>query len=117
MTPEAFREDVRMSKDALEQAGGTEVLGYRAPTFSVVRHTGWALDVLADLSLLYDSSIYQVRHDRYGVPEAPRGPFLACGREGEFLELPPATSSRRGGRPVQATGESPALRRCKYTTV
>ncbi len=81
MTPETFREDVRTSKDALEQACGTGVLGYRAPTFSVVRHTAWALDVLAELGLLYDSSIYPVRHDRYGVPEAPRGPFLACGRE------------------------------------
>jgi polysaccharide deacetylase family protein (PEP-CTERM system associated) len=91
MTPETFREDVRTSKDALEQASGTAVLGYRAPTFSVVRQTAWALDVLADLGLLYDSSIYPVRHDRYGVPDAPRGPFVARGRDREILELPPAT--------------------------
>jgi polysaccharide deacetylase family protein (PEP-CTERM system associated) len=91
MTPETFREDVRTSKDALEQACGTAVLGYRAPTFSIVRQTAWALDVLVDLGLLYDSSIYPVRHDRYGVPDAPRCPFVACGREGEILELPPAT--------------------------
>jgi hypothetical protein len=49
------------------------------------------LDVLAELGLLYDSSIYPVRHDRYGVPDAPRGPFLAGGAEREILELPPAT--------------------------
>ncbi len=91
LTPDAFREDVRISKDALEQASGAAVVGYRAPTFSVVRQTAWALDILAELGMLYDSSIYPVHHDRYGVPEAPRGPFLAVGAEREILEIPPAT--------------------------
>jgi polysaccharide deacetylase family protein (PEP-CTERM system associated) len=91
MDPEGFREDVRRSKDALEQAGGASVVGYRAPTFSLVRRTAWALDVLAELGLLYDSSIYPVRHDRYGIPEAPRGPFVAVGARHEILEIPPAT--------------------------
>ncbi len=91
MTPEEFREDVRLSKDALEQAAGAAVVGYRAPTFSIVRRTAWALDVLAESGMLYDSSIYPVRHDRYGVPEAPRAPFLARGRDREILEIPPAT--------------------------
>ncbi len=90
-TPDSFREDVSRSTDALEQVTGEAVVGYRAPTFSVVRQTAWALDVLAELGLLYDSSIYPVRHDRYGVPEAPRAPFRARGREREILELPPAT--------------------------
>ena len=89
-TPELFREDVRQSKDVLEQITGEPVLGYRAPTFSIVRQTGWALDVLAELGLQYDSSIYPVKHDRYGVHDAPRGPFLARGREREILEIPPA---------------------------
>jgi polysaccharide deacetylase family protein (PEP-CTERM system associated) len=91
MTPAEFRDDVRRSKDAIEAAAGTAVVGYRAPTFSVVRQTAWALDVLTDLGMVYDSSIYPVRHDRYGVPKAPRGPFLAQGEEGSILELPPAT--------------------------
>src|SRR5213078_4593766 len=69
-TPEQFREDVRLSKDALEQITGEAVAGYRAPTFSIVRQTGWALDVLAEMGLRYDSSVYPVRHDRYGVPDA-----------------------------------------------
>jgi polysaccharide deacetylase family protein (PEP-CTERM system associated) len=86
-----FRQDVRRSKEALECAGGMAVVGYRAPTFSLVRKTAWALDVLADLGFLYDSSIYPVRHDRYGVPEAPRGPFLAQGAHHQILEIPPAT--------------------------
>jgi polysaccharide deacetylase family protein (PEP-CTERM system associated) len=90
-TPATFRDDVSRSKHALEQVTGSRVLGYRAPTFSIVRQTAWALDVLADLGLLYDSSIYPVRHDRYGVPDAPRGPFLAGGGGRAILELPPAT--------------------------
>ncbi len=92
MTPEEFRADVRRSVDILQQITGTPVVGYRAPTFSIVRRTAWALDVLAELGILYDSSIYPVRHDRYGVPDAPRVPFLAEGpRGGRIIELPPAT--------------------------
>jgi len=90
-TPAAFREDIRKSKDALEQVTGEPVRGYRAPTFSIVQQTAWALDVLAELDMVYDSSIYPVRHDRYGVPAAPRAPFLAQGPHRSILELPPAT--------------------------
>jgi polysaccharide deacetylase family protein (PEP-CTERM system associated) len=91
LTPAEFRADVRRSKDALEQVTGAAVVGYRAPTFSIVRETAWALDVLAELDFVYDSSIYPVRHDRYGVPQAPRAPFLAGGPRQAILELPPAT--------------------------
>jgi polysaccharide deacetylase family protein (PEP-CTERM system associated) len=91
MTPDEFRRDLRQSKDALEQVTGEEVAGYRAPTFSITRATPWAIDVLAEEGFRYDSSIYPVRHDRYGVPGAPRGPFLARGNEHSILELPPAT--------------------------
>lgn len=91
MSPESFKKDVRSSKDALEQVCGTAVVGYRAPTFSVVRQTAWALDILAEVGIAYDSSIYPVHHDRYGIPDAPRCPFLAQGLEREILELPPAT--------------------------
>ncbi len=89
-TPDSFRADVARSTDALEQVTGARVVGYRAPTFSVVRATGWAVDVLAELGMEYDSSIYPVRHDRYGVPEAPRQPFLAVGSRRSLLEIPPA---------------------------
>jgi polysaccharide deacetylase family protein (PEP-CTERM system associated) len=91
LTPAAFRADVCHSRDVLEQLTGEAVRGYRAPTFSIVRQTAWALDELAELGLLYDSSVYPVRHDRYGVPQAPRAPFRACGRRHAILELPPAT--------------------------
>jgi polysaccharide deacetylase family protein (PEP-CTERM system associated) len=90
-TPDGFREDVRKSRDTLEQVTGEAVVGYRAPTFSIVRQTAWALDILAEMGMLYDSSIYPVRHDRYGVPHAPRSPFRARGEKTAILEIPPAT--------------------------
>jgi polysaccharide deacetylase family protein (PEP-CTERM system associated) len=90
-TPETFRDDLRRSKDALEDVTGTPVYGFRAPTFSIVRQTAWAVDVLAECGFEYDSSVFPVRHDRYGIPDAPRGPFRAVGREREILELPPLT--------------------------
>jgi len=96
LSPATFREDLRLSKDALEQAAGAPVRGYRAPTFSLVPQTAWAIDVLAEADFLYDSSIYPVRHDRYGIPTAPRGPFVLQGREREILEIPPATIRLRG---------------------
>jgi polysaccharide deacetylase family protein (PEP-CTERM system associated) len=91
LTPAQFHEDVHRNKDVLEQITGAPVVGYRAPTFSVVRQTAWALDVLAEAGFLYDSSIYPVVHDRYGVPQAPCRPFLATGMERTILELPPVT--------------------------
>lgn len=91
LTPLAFREDLQKSRDVLEQLTGRAVVGYRAPTFSVVRETSWAIDILAEEGWKYDSSIFPVRHDRYGVPDAPRGPFVVHGSHGRVLELPPAT--------------------------
>jgi polysaccharide deacetylase family protein (PEP-CTERM system associated) len=91
LSPDTFREDVRKSKEALEQLTGEEVVGYRAPTFSIVRQTGWAIDILAELGMHYDSSIFPVWHDRYGIPSAPRVPFIAQGGGNSILEFPPAT--------------------------
>ncbi len=89
LTPDEFREDVRKSKDAIEGQTGEAVAGYRAPTFSIGRRTPWAVDILAELGLRYDSSIYPVRHDRYGEPSAPRGPFRVRGEAHTLLEIPP----------------------------
>ena len=94
-TPATFRDDLRRSIDALSAVAGVPVVGYRAPTFSVARQTAWAVDVLADVGLTYDTSVFPVRHDRYGVPDAPRVPFRLTGSSrragGEVLELPMAT--------------------------
>lgn len=102
-TPETFRADVRRSKEAIEDVTGEAVLGYRAPTFSVMRETAWAIDVLAELGFRYDSSIYPVKHDRYGIPDAPRAPFRARGETHTLLEIPPATL-RWGGVTLPAGG-------------
>ncbi|WP_169978980.1 XrtA system polysaccharide deacetylase [Tautonia rosea] len=104
MTPGEFREDLRCSVDLLQQITGEAVCGYRAPTFSVVQHTTWAIDILAESGLLYDSSIYPVCHDRYGIPDAPCSPFLVEGPGGgRILELPPATL-RIGGMNLPVGG-------------
>jgi polysaccharide deacetylase family protein (PEP-CTERM system associated) len=89
--PATFRHDLNKAKDALEQASGQAVVGYRAPTFSIVRPTAWAIDVLTEEGFRYDSSVFPVRHDRYGVHDAPRFPYLAGGYQKTLLELPPAT--------------------------
>ena len=86
-----FRDDLRRSKEALEDVGGQHVVGFRAPTFSISRRTAWAIDALVESGFEYDSSIFPVRHDRYGIPDAPRGPFLVKGESAEILELPPLT--------------------------
>ena len=90
--PASFREDLLKSKTALEQASGQAVVGFRAPTFSIMKETAWAIDVLAECGFAYDSSIFPIAgHDRYGVPGAPRTPFIARGNAREIIELPPAT--------------------------
>ena len=92
MEPEPFREDLRESRSRLEDLAGRRVLGYRAPTFSILRRTSWALDILAEEGYEYDSSVFPVRHDRYGVPEAPRWAHRAIGPAGNaILEIPPLT--------------------------
>lgn len=87
----SFREDLRQSIEALSEATGQPVVGFRAPTFSVVRQTAWAIDVLAEAELMYDSSIFPVRHDLCGVPDAPRSAFIVQGERNELVELPPLT--------------------------
>jgi polysaccharide deacetylase family protein (PEP-CTERM system associated) len=90
--PEEFREDLRRARGFIEDAAGVRVVGYRAPTFSIIRRSIWALEILAEEDFLYDSSIYPIRHDLYGYPEFPR--FLrrielSSGRE--IIEVPMST--------------------------
>lgn len=74
LTPAQFREDVRKTKRILEDITQTEVIGYRAASYSVVEKTLWALDILIEEEFLYDSSIFPIHHDRYGFPQAERFP-------------------------------------------
>ncbi|WP_207061010.1 XrtA system polysaccharide deacetylase [Motiliproteus sp. SC1-56] len=83
-----FREDVYRAKELLEAIGAQPVNGYRAPSYSIGAGNLWALDTLQEIGHEYSSSIYPVRHDLYGMPDAPRYPFRShCG----LLEIPIST--------------------------
>jgi polysaccharide deacetylase family protein (PEP-CTERM system associated) len=75
-TPEEFRRDTAKAKDILEQICGKPVHGYRAPSYSITSRSLWALHILHELGFTYDSSIFPIHHDRYGIPSAPRYPFI-----------------------------------------
>jgi polysaccharide deacetylase family protein (PEP-CTERM system associated) len=85
---DAFLADIRLAKAVLEDIAGQEVHGYRAPSFSVGRANTWAFDCMSEAGYKYSSSIYPIRHDHYGVPDAPR--FAHEIRPG-LLEVPVAT--------------------------
>ena len=92
LTPEAFRADVRRAKRLLEDLIGDEVTGYRAPNYSITERTVWAFGILLEEGFRYDSSIYPIRHDRYGFPKAPRFPYMLCGSNGrQLVEFPLGT--------------------------
>lgn len=88
LTPQQLYEDVHRAKIILEDIGGQAVLGYRAPSFSIGTGNLWALDTLLEAGYRYSSSIYPVKHDHYGMPDAPR--FAHEVRPG-LIEVPPTT--------------------------
>lgn len=97
MSPKDFREDIHRAKSTLEDVGGVRVDGYRAPTFSVVKRTLWALDALRDEGFRYDASVFPIRHDRYGIPDAPRRPHrLTAGEGAGLVEFPSSTMTLLG---------------------
>jgi len=71
-----FRQDVKRAKSILEDITGSEVIGYRAPSYSIRNKSQWAFEVLIEEGFKYDSSIFPIRHDFYGMPDAPRFPFV-----------------------------------------
>jgi polysaccharide deacetylase family protein (PEP-CTERM system associated) len=111
-SPAEFREDVRRSKSVLEALTGRPVLGFRAPSFSITKSCLWALDILAEEGFVYDASIFPIRHDRYGIPGAPRHAHRVGGRYGvqsrdvtgiSLLEVPSSTV-RLGGMTLPVSG-------------
>jgi polysaccharide deacetylase family protein (PEP-CTERM system associated) len=97
LTPAEFRADTRAACHAIEQAASVRVTGYRAPTWSVTPQCLWALDILSEEGFTYDSSIFPIRHDLYGIPNASRHPYYHETKNGErLLELPPATVQIKG---------------------
>jgi polysaccharide deacetylase family protein (PEP-CTERM system associated) len=95
-----FGQDIRRAKAILEDLGGVAVQGYRAPSFSIGTGNPWAFDVIAESGYRYSSSVYPVRHDHYGMPDAPRFPYEA--RAG-LIEIP-VTTTRLLGRNLPAGG-------------
>jgi polysaccharide deacetylase family protein (PEP-CTERM system associated) len=89
-SPAEFLADIRLAKAILEDVTGREVRGYRAPSFSIGASNPWAFDAILDAGYRYSSSIYPIRHDHYGMPDAPR--FAHEVRPG-LLEIPIATVS------------------------
>ena len=102
-TPEGFRDDVRRSKALIEDLSGKRVNGYRAPSFSVTEQSLWALDVLLEEGYRYDASIFPIRHDRYGIPDAPRWPHSMRRAAGSLFEVPGSTV-RLGGTNLPVAG-------------
>ncbi len=99
--PDAFREDIVRTRSLLQDLSGQPVLGYRAASYSIGAGESWAWDQLAEAGYRYSSSIVPIRHDLYGIPDAPRFPFDTAG--GSLLEIPITTISV-GGRNINCGG-------------
>ena len=106
LSPDEFRKDTRQAKRAIEDAAGVAVFGYRAPSWSITKTCLWALDILAEEGFTYDSSIYPIHHDLYGVPGAKRFPYThQCNNGLSLREYPPATLRFLGANfPVAGCG-------------
>jgi len=92
LEPEQFRDEIRRSKAVLEEQAGQPVIGYRAPSFSILPGLEWAFDILLEEGYRYDSSVFPVRvHPSYGYPDANRDPHVLDRPGGRLAEVPPAT--------------------------
>lgn len=103
-TPTTFRDDLRRTADAIEKACGVRVRGFRAPSFSVGLETLWAFDVLLDEGYAFSSSVFPVKHDRYGIPSFPRHPVMIRAEDGRTLWEFPMTTLRVLGRNLPVAG-------------
>jgi polysaccharide deacetylase family protein (PEP-CTERM system associated) len=90
-TPRDFREDVRRAKGLLESVSGARVDGFRAPSYSVTPQSLWAIDILIEEGYRYDSSVFPIRHDRYGIPLSPRHAYVMHRDAGSLVEAPAST--------------------------
>jgi polysaccharide deacetylase family protein (PEP-CTERM system associated) len=89
LSPAEFREDTHRAKAVIEDAAGTRISGYRAPSFSLTPGTEWAVDILAAAGFAYDSSVHPIAHDLYENRHAPRHPYRYAGSS--LLEIPIST--------------------------
>jgi polysaccharide deacetylase family protein (PEP-CTERM system associated) len=100
-SPSEFRQDVSRTKAFLEDISGKAVIGYRAASYSIGAANLWALDILQETGHRYSSSIYPIKHDLYGMPDAPRFAFRP--NDGDFVEFP-VTTVRMGKRNLPCGG-------------
>jgi polysaccharide deacetylase family protein (PEP-CTERM system associated) len=105
-TPHEFAQETYESKALLEDIVGARVLGYRASTYSITRRSLWALDILKEAGFIYDSSIFPIRHDTYGIPDASQIPSRVITPKGaSIVEFPMSTAPMFGARvPVSGGG-------------
>ncbi len=97
LTADQFRQDVTEAKQILEDIIGEPVIGYRAPSYSITRRSWWALEILAETGYRYDSSIFPIRHYRYGIPGYERFPHrIDLGNGAGIWEFPLTTVSLLG---------------------
>ncbi|WP_163337121.1 XrtA system polysaccharide deacetylase [Desulfopila sp. IMCC35008] len=89
LTPDEFLKDTSKAKDILEQITGEKISGYRAPSYSITNRSIWAFDILEELGFEYDSSIFPIVHDNYGIPDAPRFKYPIIGKN--IVEYPIST--------------------------
>ena len=101
---EEFRAETLRSKSLLEDITGTAILGYRAASYSIVRESLWALDTLVELGFAYDSSIFPVHHDRYGIPDAERKPHHMTTPNGKSIVEWPLATAKIGGFRLPVAG-------------
>ncbi len=90
LTPKEFRQDTKIAKDILENLTGQPITGYRAPTYSITKKSLWALDILQELGFKWDSSIFPIFHDNYGIPDSPRFEYKLP--EHDLMEYPISTA-------------------------
>lgn len=91
-SPDEFKRDLDKSITLLEKIGGHEIKYYRAPSYSITRDSLWAFEILMERGIEYDSSVFPIKHDLYGIKEVPRFPFFIEFANGKKLvELPPST--------------------------
>ncbi|MCF8094804.1 MAG: DUF3473 domain-containing protein [Desulfobacteraceae bacterium] len=103
LTPAEFRADTLKAKSLLEKICNREITAYRAPSYSITAQSLWALDILAETGFTTDSSIFPIRHDVYGIPDAPRFPYKFNDRE--MTEFPISTAVFFGRKiPVSGGG-------------
>jgi len=103
-SPAQFREEIRKTKRILEDITGQAVLGYRAPSFSITAETKWALQILVEEGYTYDSSIFPIYHDQYGLPGANPFVHILSTDSGNIWEIPPSTVKVLGFRVPIAGG-------------